>query len=82
MKEIMILNRIVGKVREDGVAIKELNEKKHFFVKFNGYGINSMWLNALHKQNCPKIILLIEKENKEIVQIAISPTKTTSSSIN
>lgn len=58
------LGKVVGILREDKTYISRRNEK-HYFRKFQGFGISYSVIEKLLNMRCSKVIIIYEKNNKE-----------------
>ena len=67
MVETMTMgDRVTGKLREDGVYISYRTEK-HFFRKYNGFGITTSLLMDLRRQGCKQVIIVYQQGSDQIL---------------
>ena len=66
MKQVSVLNRQAGTLRDDGVFVTH-RSKEHVFRKFNGFGMSFKVLTELRKLNCRKIVLVYNDGYEEVI---------------
>lgn len=64
MTYLKLNNRVVGSLNED-TYITYRNTKKHFFIKFRGYGISTSVLDYLKEHGIVKIRIIEERVSGE-----------------
>lgn len=66
MKQISVLNRQAGNLRDDGVFVTHRG-KEHVFRKFNGFGMSFKVLKELVDLRCRKIVIVFNDGYEEVV---------------
>lgn len=69
MQEIKYLDKTIGFIRANNETpptyITERNKTKHYFRKYEGYGMSTKILRLLKDSNVQNIIIIEETENEE-----------------
>ena len=66
---ITLGNRTTGVLRNDGVYISH-RTPRHFFIKFNGFGLSCSILDELRHKKATKIIILYDNGTTQKKHIA------------
>ena len=68
-EDIRFKNKIIGTLN-DGV-FRTHRDKRHFFVKFKGFGLSSSIIDELKRRNCRSVLLIYTKsDNSESLYLA------------
>jgi len=67
MKELYLQEKLIGKLRDDNTLVIFRDAKKHFFFKFQGFGMNIKALDYLENLNVEYIY--IDYKNGDIQKV-------------
>ena len=71
-QEIKIGNITIGKLREDGRILVKFCDKRHYFVKYRGFGMNKELLDKLIERGLIQIKIRYKKTNNKIEEYKVA----------